>query len=77
MKKLYRFQTRVGWFFIAERNGRFCAVFGNEPLDCYATLQQALDDLAGGHTHWPSMGVDPASLDISDDLSDWEPVTAQ
>lgn len=72
MKKLYRFKTRVGYFYIVDSNGRFCIFFEDERLDCYSTIQQALDDLVGGHGWSNSSGVDSSTLDISDSLSDWE-----
>lgn len=40
----------------------------------YASPHQALDDLAGGHCDWPG-STDPATLGISDDLGDWQPLT--
>jgi hypothetical protein len=66
------FETRIGPFFIAERGGRFHPVYGDESLGSYATPEQAAGDLAGGHTDFPSSGVDPSTLDIPDNLSEWE-----
>lgn len=72
MRKLYRFDTRVGPFFIAEHNGRYHPVFRDESLGSYATPQQAAEDLAGGHTFSLPGGVDPARLGIPSDVSEWE-----
>lgn len=72
MKKLYSYKTRAGTFYIAEHDGRFHAVFAEESLGSYATLQQAAEDLAGGHTFTPSSGVDTSELGIPEDLSEWE-----
>ena len=72
MKKLYACKTKVGEFYIAENNGRFHPVFRDESLGSYATAQQAVDDLTGGHTFTAPGGVDTASLGIPEELSEWE-----
>lgn len=72
MRKLYVCKTKVGPFYIAEHNGRFHPVFAEESLGSYATPQQAVEDLAGGHTFTPSSGYDASELGIPDDLSEWE-----
>lgn len=71
MKRLYSWQTRIGKFYIAEINGYFHPVFDDEPLGAYGTPQQAAEDLANGHTDFPSCGVDPSTLGISDDVTEW------
>lgn len=71
MRKLYIFKTKIGPFYIAERNGRFHPVFDEESLGSYATAQQAADDLAGGHTFSLPTGVDTASLGFPEDISEW------
>ena len=49
---LYKYETRVGPFFIGRSDdGRFHPIFDNESLGSYAKALQAIDDLAGGHTH--------------------------
>ncbi len=76
MRKLYAWQTRVGWFYIvAEANGRFSPMFDGETLGSYSTAQQAVDDLAGGHTFSISGGADTSKLGIPDDVSEWKPYT--
>jgi hypothetical protein len=72
MKKIYAYKTEVGEFYIAEHNGRFHPVFRDESLGSYATPQQAVDDLTGGHTFTPPDDVDTASLGIPEELSEWE-----
>lgn len=72
MKKLYSYRTRIGNFYIAEHNGRFHPVFDNETLGSYATPQQAVEDLAGGHTFSISSGVDTSTLGIPEDLVEWQ-----
>lgn len=67
----YRHSTCAGEFRIAQQpNGRWQAMFEDEGLGSYATAQQALDDLAGGHTFWPSCG-DPSRFKLPADISDW------
>ena len=71
---MWSYKTRKGTFFIVERDGRFHVIYDDEDLGSYSTPEQAADDLAGGHTSWPSSGVDPGELGISEDLGDWEVV---
>jgi hypothetical protein len=72
LNRRYSFNTRAGTFHIVNRKGRFHIIFREEDLGSYATPEQAADDLAGGHTFSPSSGVDPGSLGIPGDLSEWE-----
>lgn len=72
MQKLFRFETGAGPFYIAESSGNYHPVFKGESLGSYATPQQAVDDLAGGHTFTPVNGEDTASLGIPGDLGGWE-----
>jgi hypothetical protein len=74
MKLLYVWNTRIGPFYIAEVNGRFHPMYDDELLGSYATAQQAVDDLAGGHTFSISGGVDSATLGIPDELGEWDRV---
>ena len=71
MRKLYVHKTAIGAFYIAEQDGRFHPLFRNESLGSYATSQQAVDDLAGGHTLNPIDGLDTASLGIPNLLQQW------
>jgi len=73
MKILYHYQTRKGLASIRynAETRRYIAFFTDEPLGSYHSAEQAADDLAGGHTHSHSSGVDTESLGIPGDLSDW------
>jgi hypothetical protein len=73
MRKLYVHQTRIGPFYIVVTDdGRFHPYYDDESPDSYINPQQAVDDLAGGHTFSITGGVDTATLGIHDDLGDWE-----
>lgn len=73
MKPLYYWKTRVGTFYIAQSaDGRFHPVFDGEDLGSYTSIQQALDDLTGGHTFSLSGGHDTSELGISDEISEWQ-----
>lgn len=72
MRKLFRFETQRGPFFIAGERDRFHVVFEDESLGSYATPQQAAEDVAGGHTFSPPGGFDTATLGIPYDVSEWE-----
>ena len=70
MNGFYVFDTKAGQFRIAEINGRWHALFQDERLGNYVSPRLALDDLAGGHTDWPSCG-DPSQFDLPADISAW------
>ena len=57
---------------IPEKSGLFKIMYGEEKLGSYKTPQQAVDDLAGGHTFSPSDGADTSLLDIPSELGEWE-----
>jgi hypothetical protein len=67
----YRFETKVGWFYLVPRDGGWDACFGEERIGWYGNARLAADDLAGGHTFTPSCG-DTSELGISENLGDWE-----
>lgn len=72
---IWTFQTRHGrWAIARDAQGRWHPMLGDEALGPYPSPQSALDDLVGGHSHWPSSGVDPSTCGLPDDLSDWTPV---
>lgn len=50
---------------------RYIAALEDENLGSYASAEQALDDLAGGSTSWPSVG-DPRKFGLPDELGEWE-----
>lgn len=66
------FTTRAGTFRIVRDGDRWRPWFEDERLmGAYPSPQHALDDLAGGHTDWPSCG-DPSALGLPDQIDDWE-----
>ena len=71
MRKLYVYETSAGAFYIAEHNGRFHPMFHDESLGSYATAQQAVEDLVGGHTFSLPGDIDPAELGVPEELEDW------
>lgn len=71
MRNLYRWNTLIGPFFIAEHEGRYHVVFDGESIGGYATPEQAADDVAGGHSFSIRSNVDPATLGIPDRLAEW------
>jgi hypothetical protein len=75
MKLLYKFNTRVGTFYIGQSSdGRFHPVFDNESLGSYAEPWQAAEDLAGGHTFSVPGVEDTSVLEIPEHHSDWEKI---
>ena len=68
----YYYKTNAGTFFIIRQRKFYDVLFDDQSLGSYTTPQQALDDLCGGHTFWPASGIDPRTLGIPDDLSEWE-----
>lgn len=60
---------------VRARDGKWAIWYGTDEClsqPCYRTAQRALDDLAGGHTDFPSIG-DPSELGMPDELGDWSP----
>lgn len=71
MNGYWMFKTRWESFAIVPRAGRFEVVFDDEGLGSYHSAIAALDDLVGGHTYWPSNGLDPSTAGLPDELSEW------
>lgn len=71
MCKLYIYETSAGAFYIAEHNGHFHPMFRDESFGSYATAQQAVADLVGGHTFSLPADIDPAELGVPAELEDW------
>jgi hypothetical protein len=71
MQNLFVHKTKVGAFYIAEQDGRFHPMFRNEDLGSYATPQQAVDDLTGGHILNSLGGIDTATLAIPNRVQEW------
>lgn len=68
----YSFTTRAGTFhIILQRDTRWYTYCEDEYLGDYETAAKAVDDLTGGHTFWPSSGVDPATVGLPSELEDW------
>ena len=68
----WQYRSSRGTFRIAPRDGGFAAYYENEDLGWYQSAQAALDDLAAGHTFFPSNGLDPSSCGLPEDISEWE-----
>jgi len=71
----YRFTSKKGAFYIKPKSGLWHPFFEDEDLGGYTTPQTALDDLAGGHTFFPSSGLDPSTCGLPDEVGDWEIVS--
>lgn len=70
---LYRYETRVGTFFIGRsEDGRFHPLFEGESLGSYDQDFHATEDLAGGHTISVPGVEDTAALGIPERPSEWE-----
>ena len=72
MCKLYVYQTRIGPFFIAYSRGRYRAVFENESLGSYATVEHAAQHLARRDGFVVANGVNTSTLRIPGNLQFWE-----
>lgn len=72
MKKLYKFETRVGSFYIWQGSDGFHpSLEDGKWLGHYETPQQAIYALANGETFWPD-DIDPSTAGLSEDVDDWE-----
>lgn len=80
MKRLYKYSTRAGKFYIAlSRDGRFHPVYNDESLGSYESILQATDDLVCSATFsvlHPNSGaiIDTSELGIPDNPAEWERV---
>ena len=69
----YRYNTIHGpVLLMPEPGGRYSVVFQGENLGSYHSAVAAADDVAGGHTHTPSSGINLDELNIPYDLPEWE-----
>lgn len=75
MRPRWEFKTRAGLFAIEARGGNYLVFCGDESLGSYHSPEAALDDLVGGHTFWPSSGVDPSRLGLPTELGAWTLIT--
>jgi hypothetical protein len=72
MQGYWEFRSQKGTFRIVPRHDRFHAHYEDESLGSYASVEQALDDLAGGHASSPSNGTDTSACGLPDDLTEWK-----
>jgi hypothetical protein len=72
MQRLFVFETSIGPFFIERSSsGSFHAVYRDENLGTYARPEEAVQDLAGGHTYPVLSGEDTSKLGIPAELLRW------
>jgi hypothetical protein len=71
VKKLYRFQTEKGPFYIVEFKSRFYPMFNDELLGSYGTPEAVAADLFFARA-FIIPGVDLPSLGIPASLKKWE-----
>lgn len=71
MSGYWQFETPRGTFRIVPQDGSFHPFFEDEDLGAYHTVDAALDDLVGGHTFFPSSGIDPSKCGLPDEISEW------
>src|SRR4051812_37402947 len=72
MKKLYRFNTNQGPFYIAEFKKRFYLLYKDEEsLGSYATPEEAAEGV-DVVSFLALKGLDVSSLKIPKDLNEWE-----
>ncbi len=71
MMMYFSFRSRKGEFRIVPGANGWQCHFEDEFFDGpFPTPQSAAEDIANGHTAWPSCG-DPSRLGVPDDLSAW------
>jgi hypothetical protein len=71
MPGYWQYKSRFGTFRIVSRAEGFHPFFEDEDLGSYHTVDAALDDLVGGHTRFPSNGLDPSACGLPDEISEW------
>jgi hypothetical protein len=73
MKLLYKWDTRVGTFYIGQSaDGLYHPIFGGDDLGSYLHPSEATEDLARGRTYFV-VGIDDTSvLGIPEHDSEWE-----
>jgi hypothetical protein len=67
----WQYKTKFGIFRIVPRAGSFNPFFEDEDLGAYHSVEAALDDLIGGHTFFPSNGLDPSTCGLPDEITGW------
>lgn len=69
----YQFPTKWGVIsIIPETLKSYKVMFDSDHFGSYSTPQQAADDVSGGHTHTPSIGVDFDEMNVPEDIEDWQ-----
>lgn len=69
---VYRYCTRAGTFLLIPSQRGWMAWFGDDCFDGpFRTAKAAAEDIANGHSAWPSCG-DPSALGIPEDIGEWE-----
>lgn len=74
MKMLFKYETKIGIFYIGEQDGRYHPFFDGQSLGSYAHDWQAAEDLAEGHTFSIPSGIDTSTLGIPNELEEWEKI---
>jgi hypothetical protein len=74
LRNLYRFETKIGPFYIAEYDQRFHIIFNGESLGGYHSPKAAAEEVAGGYACSIARGIDTATLGIPNNLSEWEEI---
>jgi hypothetical protein len=69
---MYVYRTSKGPFYIVQRGDRWHILYDGENLGNHHSARAAASELSGGHTDFPSNGVDPGTLSIPEDLAEWE-----
>lgn len=68
----FRFSSMAGPFYILPGQDGWHATFGNNRLGTYQSAQHAADQLAGGSADAPALDVDTSTLEIPDEINEWE-----
>lgn len=71
MNGYWRWPTKAGSFYVKRLTDGWHALFEDEDLGPYETAQSAAEDLANGHTTWPSCG-DPSTFGLPTEISEWQ-----
>jgi hypothetical protein len=73
VRKLYVCRTQIGPIHIVlTGDGQFHTFYNGETLAAFSSPQQAVDDIAGGHTFSIASEMNPAIIRVPECLADWE-----
>jgi hypothetical protein len=70
--KGFRFGSAQGSFYILPGNNGWEATFGNTSLGAFASPEHAADQLARGACCDSLVELDTATLEVPEQLADWE-----